>query len=150
MHNNAHSWLQFADDSDYCCSELCPLHVPSCSTLKKARFALWGHTRMCSLLSRSTDVKDQLTGEAMTWDLMTFVCTTLTRLLHSSFLSYLPEINKHSEVSVKLESERSWKPTSCASSQLQRMRLFSSSFWNTESCGYGLQLFLWSQVFRLL
>lgn len=79
---------------------------------------------MDSLLSRSTDVKDQLTGEAKTWDLMTFVCTTLIRLSHYFFLSCLPEINKCSEVSVKLEFERTWKPTSCASSQLQRVRLF--------------------------
>lgn len=84
---------------------------------------------MYSLLSRSTDVK--LTGEATTWDLMTFVCTDQA---FTFFLPLLSAWSKYSEVSVKLKSERSWKPTSCASSQLQRVRLFFSSFWNTESC----------------
>lgn len=62
------------------------------------------HTRIPCLAG--ADAKDQFTGEAMTWDLMTFVCTTLIRLLHYSFLSCLPEINKYSKVSVKLVWEK--------------------------------------------
>lgn len=65
-----------------------------------------------------------------------FLCTTLIRLLPSSLFS--PAWNKYTEVS---KSERSWEPTSCATSQLQRVRLFFSSSCNAESCGYGLQLF---------
>ena len=52
----------------------------------------------------------------------------------------IPEINKYSEISIKLESQRSWEPTGCAASQLQRVRL-DFSFCNTEPCGYRLRLF---------
>lgn len=100
VHNNADSWLQFAANSEYCCSELCPYHVPLCSTLKKARFALQGHAHPrvpC------------LAGADYRWsnDLRSFdLCTTLIKLLCYSFLSCLPEINEYSKVSVKLVWEK--------------------------------------------
>lgn len=93
-----------------------------CVVLWKKSDLLSKDTHVYSLLSRS-----RCQGPAYRWsnDLRSYdLCTTLIRLLHYSFLSCLPEINKYSEVSVKLESERSWKPTSCASSQLQRVSLF--------------------------
>lgn len=52
----------------YCFSDLCLVCVPLCSILKKARFALQGHTHVF-LFSKSADVKDQLTDEAMNRDL---------------------------------------------------------------------------------
>lgn len=56
----------------------------------KKRDLLSKDTHMYSLFSKSMDVRDQLTDEAMNCDLPLFemfVCTTLIRLLPSSFLS---------------------------------------------------------------
>lgn len=87
MHIADYSFQMMVNIACQNCASFRHLHVVSW----KKPDMLFKDTHMYFLFSKSTDLKDQFTDEAMNWDLLVFemfVCTTLIRLLPSSFLSY--------------------------------------------------------------